>query len=458
MTAGRVPGAFRDPAGQVFVADRTLYRSINPSGRAGYERLMQSGLYSALVADRLLIPHDDLGAQPTRPEAWTIIRPEVVPMVSYPYEWCFSQLRDAAATLLRIQSRALEFGLSLKDASAYNVQFVGGHPVLIDTLSFEPARPGPWVAYRQFCQHFYAPLLLASAADPDLGRLSQLFIDGVPLSLASRLLPRRTYLKAGPLMHIHLHAAASGRLASKSRPDGSLKKRRDGRATPLVIESLERAIAALKPTARSDWASYYTDQPSYETAAFARKVQTVTEWIDRLRPRLVWDLGANTGQFSKIAAQYSSNVIAFDRDPVCVDLLYREVKRERIETILPLFTDFTSPGPAIGWANEERMTLEQRGPADLLLALALVHHLAIGNNVPLEDFANYLARLGRHAIVEFVPKSDPMVQQMLADRDDIFDAYDAKSFERACLSAFRIVERVTLPPSERTLYFLSRNA
>ncbi len=198
MDGRRLPGSFRDPAGHVYLSNDVIYRRIEPAGREAYQRLMQSGLYDSLVSDRLLVAHEDIGPQPEQPGAWTIIRPERVPMVSYPYEWCFSQLRDAALLVLRVQRRALDFGLSLKDASAYNVQFLRGKPVLIDTLSFEPHRPGPWIAYRQFCQHFYAPLLLASAADPRLPRLSQVFIDGVPLALASRLLPLWSWLRPGP--------------------------------------------------------------------------------------------------------------------------------------------------------------------------------------------------------------------------------------------------------------------
>src|SRR6185436_8425094 len=162
-----------------------------------------------------LIPHEDLGSPLGQPHA-TLIRPERVPMVSYPYEWCFSQLRDAALAMLAVARTALTFGMALKDASAYNIQFLRGRPILIDTLSFEPYAGGPWAAYRQFCQHFYAPLLLWTATDPRLARLSQVFIDGVPLSLASKLLPRRTWLKPGALFHLHMHAAAERRLSGGS--------------------------------------------------------------------------------------------------------------------------------------------------------------------------------------------------------------------------------------------------
>lgn len=416
---------------------------------------MQSGLYAALVADGLLIPHDDLGPQPSQPGAWTVIRPERIPMISYPYEWCVSQLRDAARLLLRVQRRALEFGLSLKDASAYNIQFLRGRPVMIDTLSFEAHRPGPWFAYRQFCQHFYAPLLLASQADPQLARLSQVFIDGVPLPLASRLLPASSWLRPGPLMHIHLHAKAEQKWSGRAAPEPGASSARPPQDSRPLLESLERAVAAVRWAPRSAWSTYYAEQPSYEQAAFDRKRELVTAWLQRVAPRTVWDFGANTGQFSRIAAEQGAQVVAFDADPACVELMYREARSSTIERLLPLVADLASPSPAIGWANAERMTVEQRGPADLMLALALVHHLAIGNNVPFADIAAYFSRVARRVIVEFVPRSDAMVRQMLAGRDDVFEDYAGEPFERAFAAHFTIDERVALMPSDRVLYLMT---
>lgn len=454
----RLPGSFRDPAGHILISDGTVYRRIEPAGREAYDRLMQSGLYDALVADNLLIAHEDLGPSAEHPGASTILRPEQIPMVSYPYEWCFSHWRDAALVTLRGQRRALEFGMSLKDATAYNVQFLRGRLVLIDTLSFEPYAGGPWVAYRQFCQHFYAPLLLMSAVDGQLGRLARPFVDGIPLGLAAKLLPRRSWLKPGPLFHIHLHAAAERRWAARTRsdgPKGSSPKPGGARRILALVDSLERAIQALRWKPRSDWASYYDEGATYDSAAFARKSDTVGAWLARLRPAHVWDLGANTGQFSKLAARHGAEVVACDADVACIELLYREARSQNLSTLLPLVFDLSNPSPAIGWANEERLTLQERGPADLIMALALVHHLAIGNNVPLPSLASYFARLGRRAIVEFVPKSDPMVRHMLASREDVFTDYTLEGFERSLAGRFTIDERVTLSPSDRVLYLLT---
>jgi hypothetical protein len=450
MGPTRVPGSFRDPAGHLFVADGTLYRRIEPAGREGFDRLMDSGVYDALVRDGLLLPHEDAGED----HGARIIKPEPIQFISYPYEWCFSQLRDAALLTLHAQRTAMRLGMSLKDASAYNVQFRRGRPVFIDTLSFEPLGNGPWVAYRQFCQHFYAPLLLWSQNDGQLARLSQVYIDGVPLPLASSLLPRSSWLRPGPLLHVHLHAKAerkfSGRTGTPAPARGSHTKRMEA-----LLASLEAAIRNISWTPKSHWSGYYADQPSYTDEGQAAKIKVVTAWLDRLRPATVWDIGANTGRFSRIAGQHASLVVALDGDAACVETMYREARTEKLDYLLPLVSDLANPSPAIGWANEERQTLEQRGPADVALALALVHHLAIGNHVPFSGIAAWFARLTKRLIVEFVPKDDAMVRGMLSGRRDVFATYTPAHFEEAFAAHFHIEERAPLSPSGRVLYLLA---
>ena len=470
MHETRLPGSFRDPAGYVIRLNGLVHRRIEPAGLAAYRRLIDSGLYDTLTSKGLLVAHEDLGPISEQPGAATILRPEQIPMVSYPYEWSLSQLRDAALVTLDAQREALRAGMVLKDASAFNVQFLRGRPILIDTLSFEPYAGGPWMAYRQFCQHFYAPLLVAAAADPRLVRATGLFIDGLPLSICSRLLPRHTWLGAGPLFHVHLHARAEerwGRTGGRgkgeggSRAEGGSKRegrsKREGgigstRSVEAVVDSLRRAVEGVRWSGLSHWSSYYAEGESYSAEAFTRKSEVVTGWLERLRPATVWDLGANTGYFSKAAARLGASAVALDADPACIESLYREVREQRLLGVLPLLFDLASPSPAIGWANAERMTLAERGPADVLLALAVTHHLAVSNNVPFVEIASYFSRLCRRAIVEFVPKTDPMVQRMLQGREDVFGEYTQAAFELAFGARFEIDERVVLSPSNRLLY------
>jgi len=456
---GRTIGAsFRDPGGFIFEDRSRLYRQVNHSAGRAFDDFIASGLYDRLVRDHLLIRHEERAlasvASPEPALAHRIIEPERIELISYPYEWCFSQLKDAAAATLAIQKIALEHGHSLRDSSAFNIQFHRGRPVLIDSLSFEAYREGePWVAYRQFCQHFLAPLALVARTDVRLGLLSRLFIDGVPLDLASRLLPGRTRLSPGLLIHIHLHARAQLRFAGRTAG----KTHRVGRMALLgLIDSLSSAVAHMRwEPAGTEWADYYQDT-NYTNAAMRSKAAIVEGFIDRERPRSVWDLGANTGVFSRLASARGIPTVAFDVDPAAVEKNYLQIRGREEARLMPLVVDLTNPSPALGWNHEERSSLLQRGPADMVLALALIHHLAISNNVPLERVARFLARAGRTLVVEFVPKSDSQVRRLLATREDIFPDYRQDAFEAAFSRHYHLIDKQPLPETERCMYLFRR--
>jgi hypothetical protein len=454
--SGQLSASFRDPSGFLFSRGGVLYRQVNRGYAEEYARLMESGLYERLVRAGLLIPHTEVDQPPLAPEAAVkVIEPERVSFISYPYEWSFGQLKEAALATLSIHKRALKAGMALKDASAYNIQFVRGKAALIDTLSFEMYTEGqPWAAYKQFCQHFLAPLALMAFCDVRLNQLLRVYIDGVPLDLASGLLPARTKLNFGLLTHIHFHAGAQKRYAGeevKSR-GGSMNKR----AMVGLIESLEATVRKLewKPSG-TEWGNYY-EITNYSDSAFEHKKQLVSEWAGRVAPKLVWDLGANNGEFSRIAGETGAFVASYDIDPAAVEQNYRKVKADKTQNLLPLLLDLTNPSPAIGWANRERDSFTQRGPADLVLALAVIHHLAISNNVPLAQLAGFFAEAGAWLILEFVPKSDSQVKKLLASRQDIFPSYTRAGFEAAFSERFLIHEAVEVRESERVLYLLER--
>ena len=450
--------SFRDPSGFLFRRDGVLYRQVNQVYAEEYTRLIDSGLFAKLVKASLLIPHTESDEEPyDKNLACKILRPERIPFISYPYEWSFGQLKDAAMATLSIQKRALKLGMSLKDASAYNIQFHNGKPTLIDTLSFESYQEGePWVAYRQFCQHFLAPLALMAYRDVRMSQLLRVHLDGVPLDLASSLLPARTRWNLGLASHIHLHASAQKRYADVaiSEARGGRKMSKD--ALLALIESLQGAIRKLewKPTG-TEWADYYKAN-NYTDAAFEHKKVLVGDWLTRIKAKMVWDLGANTGIFSRVAAETGAAVISADIDPAAVEVNYRLVKEKKEDKILPLVLDLTNPSPAIGWKNNERDSFLQRGPADVTLALALVHHLAISNNVPLPRVAEFFAACGEWLIVEFVPKSDSQVQKLLRSRVDIFNEYTQTGFEKSFGEWYTVKESSAVRDSERYLYLMHR--
>ena len=460
----KLAASFRDPSGFLFHWEGVLYRQVNQLYRADYDHLMESGLYEKLTDSGLLVRHQEVNLEPdgSLPSgraalAYKVIQPELIPFISYPYEWSFSQLKDAALLTLKIQRTALDYSMSLKDASAYNIQFIGCRPVLIDTLSFETYRVGePWAAYRQFCQHFLAPLALMAYRDVRLSQFFRVFIDGVPLDLASKLLPGRTRFNFSLATHIHLHAAAQQRYADKAVKKETLSGRMSRVAFLGLLDSLEASISKLswKP-AGTEWAKYYTDT-NYSERALEHKRQVVEDFLKQLNPGKIWDLGANTGMFSRIASRQGALTMAFDIDPAAVDLNYREAASKKDSLLLPLVIDLTNPSPSMGWQNQERMSLLERGPADAVMALALVHHLAISNNVPLESLATFFAQIAPWLIIEFVPKTDSQVERLLATRQDIFSEYNPDGFEQAFSKEFAIRKVEPVLDTERQLYLMER--
>jgi len=455
-SSGVLSSSFRDPSGFLFQEAGSLLRQVNQSYRENYDHLMTSGLHETLTDKGLLIPHQEASTDLARTEdAYRVLKPQPVPFISYPYEWCFSQLKDAALLTLDVQKKALDFGMTLKDASAYNVQFVRGKPVLIDTLSFDLYREGQlWPAYRQFCQHFLAPLALMSYKDVRLNQLLRTYIDGVPLDLAGALLPFGTRLTFSLLSHIHLHARSQKHFAERTVDTD--QRSMSLRSFQALIDNLESAVRKLKWRPQGElWRDYY-EESSYTSDALEAKKRLVGQYLDRVRPNIVWDLGANVGLFSRVASDSGALAISFDVDPECVELNYLESLRRDEEHILPLLLDLTNPSPGMGWQHEERMSLMERGPADAVLALALIHHLAISNNLPFGKIADFLAKVGNSLIVEFVPKGDQQVQRLLASREDIFTEYTQQEFEAALGQHFEIVDSSGLPDSNRTLYLMTR--
>ncbi len=452
----RIPSSFRDPSGFLFQRDGIIYRQINQVYQENYEHLMTSGLYEALIQNDLIVPHVETSIQTmTDNNVYKIIKPEKLPFISYPYEWCFSQLKHAALVTLQIQKTALKFGMSLKDSSAYNIQFRRGKPILIDTLSFEKYRAGePWVAYKQFCQHFLGPLVLMSYTDVRLNQLLRIYIDGVPMDLASTLLPFKTRLNFSLLSNIHLHAVTQ--MKYEDKPVKPADKKMSNTGLLAIIDNLESTVQKLqwKPQG-TEWGEYYSDT-NYTQEAVNHKKQFVTECLELIKTDNVWDMGANTGLYSRLASDRGISTIAFDIDPAAVEKNCLMCAKNKEENILPLLLDLTNPSPGIGWENTERMSIMQRGPADTIFALALIHHLAISNNVPLIKIAEFFSKMCNYLIIEFVPKSDSQVQRLLATREDIFPDYTQPAFENDFKEYFTIKQFAKVNDSERILYLMKR--
>ncbi len=461
MSVDRIPGSFRDPAGFVYRRDGRLLRQVNASHAQIWDEVVASGLFGALWDKGLLVPHEEVDVALGDERAHVVIAPEPITSLSQPHEWAPGQLRAAALTTLAVQKVALDHGMILRDASAHNIQFHMGRPVFIDTLSFAPIEPdAPWVAYGQFCEHFLAPLAVQVLVDPRLRRLLVGRIDGVELDLASAILPGRTKLRPGLAQHLHMHAKSQGRASGGASAPTDAKPRTAKFSLAALVgvaDSLRRTVEGLTfdpgPTV---WGNYYAEIDHYDEQAMEAKVDIVTRQIAAVAPQTVWDLGANTGRFSRLAVAAGASTVAWDIDVGAVEQAWQAVASEDPQPLLPLVLDLGNPSPGLGWRHRERESLTDRGPVDLAMALALVHHLAIGGNVPLPDVVDMLADVADHVILEWVPKPDPKVQVLLSTREDVFDDYTREVLVAAIDRRFATREVVPVPGTHRELFLLDR--
>lgn len=447
--------SFRDPSGFVFYENEIVYRQINSIYKENYLVAKESGLHDELVKNDLLIPHVEVDQLPVSSAGYAVIKPEKIDFISYPYEWSFSQLKDAALTTLAIQKLALRRGMSLKDASAYNIQQHKGKMKLIDTLSFERYRAGtPWIAYRQFCEHFLGPLGLMASVDPRLQLLSQVNVSGIPIDLASRLLPKRTWLNLGMLFHVHLHAASQKKFELDGpKINSDMPRMRD--LLPL-IKHLEATIQSIQWRRRkTEWAEYYSGT-NYDDEGFLAKKNILRGFLRLSSPARVWDIGGNDGRFGAIAAEMGSLTISMDNDVAAVEAGYCQMKDRGSTNHHLVKIDLLNPSPSIGWSLRERKSIYDRGPVDAIIALALIHHLAISNNLPLEKIAQELAVRCSYLIIEFIPKHDSQVQRLLRTRRDIFTQYSQENFELEFQRYFIVLEKKTIPHSYRSVYLMKK--
>ncbi|OQP66487.1 hypothetical protein A3860_13435 [Niastella vici] len=452
----RHPSSFKDPSGFVFEAEGKIYRQVNQYYAAQYRQLMDSGLYNQLVSRQQLIAHEEVAENFTDTADWyTTLLPEPVPFISYPYEWCFEQLQDAASLTLAVLKTALQQGMILKDATPYNIQFHKGRPVFIDTLSFDSYDPKqPWIAYRQFCQCFLFPLYLEHYLKTDIQRILSTYIDGIPVDIIAKLLPLKSRLSLGVWLHVYLqHTASTSASGKANKQNGGFSKKK----LLDVISHLTNIIDNFpaNKTYKTTWSNYYEDT-ILSREYLHEKERIIQGFCQQTSARSVLDLGANDGYFSKIFASHQMQVIATDSDNRCISKLYQEVKQEKIQNILPLILDVANPSPAIGFNNQERGSFHQRIQTDLVAALALVHHLVIGKNISLPVLAAYFNGIAPELMIEFVPKEDEKVQQMLASRPDTFPDYDQTHFEHYFSKYFDIADKQIVVGTSRTLYRMKR--
>lgn len=454
--------SYKDPDGFVISINGVIYRLINQSYKNNYNTFITSGLYKELSETKMLLKHEEIDPTEinlqTNKKVFKVLKPELIPFISYPYEWSFTQLKNAALLTLNIQLKALEKNMWLKDANCYNVQFNGADAIFIDTSSFENYEENaPWPAYGQFCRHFLGPLLLHAYGKKELCSLSMSYPDGIPLQVISYSLPQKTKFSFFILSHIHYHA----KLEKRYNHDESFKKKKlqisKSRVTALV-HHLKNGIENLQFNNRhSEWSHYYKTF-SYSKENFIQKQNVIVSFIESIKPSTLLDLGCNEGEFSILCSKKVNHIVAVDSDAVVINNLALKLTQMKITNVLPLVVNIAHPSPGIGILNNELSSFTSRANFDVILALALVHHLAIGNNIPFELMAKQFAQLSSQLIIEFVPKEDPQAQKLLITKKDVFIDYNIENFISSFNLFYFIKEQQQLNNSGRILFLMQAHA
>ncbi len=457
------PGSFRDRDSRVFYGPDGVFRGLSEEGLAQWRRLAASKFFAKEHGAGRIVATEEVEASAAPVAglelAWAgLLRHERIPFVSYPYEWCFGMLKDAAALQLDLLTAALSEDMTLKDATPYNVQWRGARPTFIDVPSFVELAPGdPWEGYRQFCELQLYPLMLQAYKGVPFHAWLRGAIDGISPNDFRSLMSWRDVLRAGVLKHVVLHAAlqsSQGQTKRDVRDD--LKKAGFHKELILAnVRSLRKLVGKLEwKAAGSEWANYTNDN-SYDEANRKLKEEFVGTAV-RDRPRkLVWDLGCNTGDYSRIAAEHADAVVAMDGDHLAIENLYRRLRDEEspaANKILPLVMNLNDASPNLGWRGAERKGLPERGRPDMTLCLALIHHVVISAHVPLQEFVGWLADMGTDLVIEFVDKNDEMTRTLLRNKEDKYADYEREVFEECLSRSFEIVRKESLQGGTRTLY------
>ena len=447
------PASFRDPNGYIFTDKNGLCRCINPVYFPHFDQFEKSGLYKKLVDQKLLIPHELLN----RDDKKIIIKPELIPFITYPSEWSFEALKQAALLHLKINILSLEHDMILKDASSYNVQFLGSNPIFIDTLSFEKYIDGkPWYAFGQFCRHFICPLLLIKYCSYEFHKTLINFIDGIPLAFTSSLLPLKTHFSPFIKSNIHIHSKQISRHQGieETKKEVYLSKKSLMNIFLYMQDYLEKLRC---PNYQTEWGDYHT---GYESEYFKNKFDIVSDWVESNNFKKIWDLAGNNGHLCRYISNNKSMLISSDIDYACVNECFKESQKANKDHIWSVLLDITNPTPAFGFENQERASFLERIHnlnLDCTLILAFIHHLCISNNCSYEKAAKMFAGFSKYLIIEFIDRGDDRLQMLLDNmrgNKSLFDFYCRENFEKIFSQFFTIIEQKQTKRPYRNLYLM----
>ncbi|MCP3887524.1 MAG: class I SAM-dependent methyltransferase [Desulfobulbaceae bacterium] len=467
------PGSFRDPQNQVYEfppktsnSKPRILRGVSNCTLATFKRLLEEKFYKQFVDEKYVVstsilPLDDSDAVPILSDGWGgVLEHEAIPFISYPYEWTFSMLKDAALLQLHIIEQALENGWTLKDATPFNVQFVGSRPIFIDISSFEPWFEGdPWVGYRQFCSMFLTPLMLRAHLGLDHLPIMRSYLDGIPPTEAIKFFNGLNRLKKGVLSHISFPAGVENSIAKRERDNAPAQQRIGRKQTKAMVIGLVQSISRLvkrltTDIEHTDW-SQYDKTHSYKKIDFDTKKAFVEKQVARKSRDIIWDIGCNTGIFSRICSQHCNRVVSIDGDHDAVEQLYLEKRKNGNSNILPLVMDLANLSPGQGWDGNERQAFDRRKKPDLVLCLAMIHHIRFSSNIPNLLFLRWLSSLKADVVLEFVSREDEMVVKLLTNKKEQYADYNLEQFISEANQFFTIEDRELLKGGKREIFFLS---
>lgn len=468
-------GSFRDRENRVYRVGDRIFRGISAGAYERWKDVSSSQFYNALLTEAKIIPTTDVSNSEIAHQGdlagWpAVLSHETIPFVSYPYEWSFSMLKDSALLHLDILERAIPQGWTLKDSSAYNIQWRACRPVFIDTPSFDHYNAGdPWRGYRQFCMMFLYPLMLKAYLGVDFGPLLRSYLDGIDPAVADKFLWRGARFRKGVFSHVHLHSRMQERAATRELDEarrlteeaaGAPEATRPIRHSEAMVLGLIQGLRAMiekmrTPKERTTWSGYESDH-SYSDNSHQKKKEFVDRHAAARDYKMIWDIGCNTGTFSRICESHARHIISIDGDSKAIDRLYQQEKPRDAQRILPLIIDLTNVSPNQGWRGAERKSLESRGKPDLIVCLALIHHMVISANIPMAEFIDWLAGMGGDIIIEFVTAEDSMARMLLRNKVNQYQDYTLTEFERLITRKFAITDSEELKGGHRKIYFLSR--
>ena len=448
--------SYKDTAARIVLKENGYYRYIFKDYKEEYDHLMNSGLYEELTEKKYLVKHIETVIDSNDPKVYKLLYPFQIPFISYPFEWSFIQWKRATLSYLEINKIALKYGMILKDATPYNFCHLAGKAVLFDTSSFIFFKKNDtWIAYRQFCEEFFGPITLMHYNGHDWSTLTMSKMGNLGLGFISRQLPFKSWFNFNVFTHIHWHSNYVHKSTSKNE---NKNKGFTIEKIIAIIDMIYQTINQWKILSKqqSAWSGYYQNDIE-EVSYLQDKEETIREWLTITKPKTVLDIGANTGNFSLIAREYSEQVIAIEPDCACIDEIEKQIRKNNLENIFAVILDITKPSPALGLMNKETENIIKRFHSEMVLGMALTHHLFITSKLSFHQIAEIFFELSsEYVIIEFIEKGDSKVILLTQNLKLNTTLYNEENFLNAFENFFYIKNRKKMKDSERILYLLKR--